>query len=186
MTVIDHPYDISLDKHLASCVPADKAPARLGEYRWPSKDGWVDIYDGSWQDTFGSTPSLQACFDDTVEWLKEEGVVITEEVLEDILEVMLERLDEGIAEHNVPWYSRGIKRELRKLGVPVTKAADLDAYFSCATENLEARRLIREFGVREAARKAENCEVFDSHYTGNLSGFTAREIAASWRRLGIC
>ena len=186
MNAIAHPFNISYQKHLPSAVRADLAPAPLGEYCWPSPNGSVDIYDLGWQDIFGGAPSLQTCYDDTVDWLKEEGVVITEAVLQDILLVMIERLAEGISEHCVPWYSRGIKRELKKLGVPVTKAADLDAYFSCATENLEARRLVREFGVKEAARMAENCEVFDSHYTGNLCGFSAREIAASWHRLGIC
>ena len=186
MTVISHPYPISYAKHLASAVPADKAPTRLGEYCWPSPNGPVDIFGCEWPNAFGSAPSLQTCYDETVEWLKEEGVVITEAVLEDILCTMLERLEEGICEHGVPWYSRGIKRELKKLGVAVTKADDLDEYFSCINEFDEAKRLVAEFGVREAARKAADCEVFDSHYTGNLCGFKPHEIIASWKRLGIC
>ena len=186
MNAIAHPYSISYARHLASAVPADKAPSPLSEYCWPSPNGSVDIDDLGWQDIFGGAPSLQTCYDDTVEWLKEEGVVISEAVLRDILLVMIERLAEGISEHCVPWYSRGIKRELKKLGVAVTKADDLDEYFSCSTEFLEAKRLVVEFGVREAARKAADCEVFDSHYTGNLSGFSAREIEACWHRLGIC
>lgn len=186
MNAIAHPYSISYARHLASAVPADKAPSPLSKYCWPSPNGSVDIDDLGWQDIFGGAPSLQTCYDDTVEWLKEEGVVISEAVLRDILLVMIERLAEGISEHCVPWYSRGIKRELKKLGVPVTKKAELYSYFSCDAEFLEAGRLVREFGVREAARKAADCEVFDSHYTGNLSGFSAREIEACWHRLGIC
>lgn len=185
---IQHPYNISFQKYLGSAVPSDQAPKASGQYCWPSKDGDIDIMcEFSWFDDFRSAPSLQQCYDDTIEYLRDEaGVVITREVLEDVLEVLVERIEEAINEHDVPWYTPGIKRELKKLGVPVTKKDELDSYFSCSTEFLEAKRLVAEFGTKEAARKAADCEAFDSHYTGNLCGYRPHEIISSWQRLGIC
>lgn len=92
-------------------------------------------------------------------------------------------IEDAILRHDVPWFSEGIKAELARDGIPVTRADVLDEYFD------SHRSLVTEILIdhtpEEASRRAADGILFDDSITGNLSAYHAKEILASWWRLKL-
>lgn len=101
-----------------------------------------------------------------------------EAVARQILDV---RLQDGIYRHQVPFYSSGVKRELKQKGIPVTKADELRAslpHFSDRFNDLLRTRSIRDVAVDIAASVE-----LDDAYRGNYAGYPASLVSRILREL---
>ena len=98
-----------------------------------------------------------------------------EAVARQILDV---RLQDGIYR---PFYSSGVKRELKQKGIPVTKADELRAslpHFSDRINDLLRTRSIRDVAVDIAAGVE-----LDDAYRGNYVGYPASLVSGILREL---
>ncbi len=102
-----------------------------------------------------------------------------------IREIALANIEEKRQAHCSPWWTEGLKADLRAQGLAVEMSELLDEFFEDKDHAQCATMMIRENGVEEAARKIANGELFDDPYRGNFSGFSARVITSCWRRLRI-
>ena len=92
-------------------------------------------------------------------------------------------IEDAILRHDVPWFSEGIKAELARDGVPVTKADVLDDYFN--SHRALVTEILTDLTPEEASRRTADGVLFDDSITGNLSAYTAKDILAAWWRLKL-
>lgn len=176
-------YNIDLSRHIRQSSSILITMPGIAGSKKPSPRRLRSV---EWGKRFGIARSLQDAFDEEVDTVREEGFAVNRQTLEALLAGMLERLEDAVARHDVPWFSKGIRRELVQHGIPVTKEDELDAFFSRRTKAIEAARFIKKFGKQKASRMAAGCMLFSSRSEGNLAGYSEREILASWKRLGLC
>ena len=101
-------------------------------------------------DLFETLPSLNAVVDSCAESLDEEGFVFLRSDLE---AVVRDELEFHLVRHEAPWFSSGIKAELKAQGEPVELDEVLDFAFSNWVE--EIKDLIQKYGEREAVNYLE-------------------------------
>lgn len=101
-------------------------------------------------DLFETLPSLNAVVDSCAESLDEEGFVFLRSDLE---AVVRDELEFHLVRHEAPWFSSGIKTELKAQGEPVELDEVLDFAFSNCVE--EIKDLIQKYGEREAVNYLE-------------------------------
>ena len=92
-------------------------------------------------------------------------------------------IDDAVLRHDVPWFSDGIKEELARDSVPVTKAEVLDDYFGSHDSLVEEVLVGRT--PKEAAQLAADGVLFDDSITGNVAAYSPQDIMASWWRLKL-
>ena len=173
-------YNISFDRHRRVLPIASAMQRQVSRCKRDDMDSF------EWLAAFEESASLQAAFDSAVEYLRRDGFLVDETALQKLLGVMVEHLHDAVDRHDVPWFSRGIRRELADHGIAVTKAEELDRFFGETGYGRYARHAVRKYGAEKAAELTAECILFDSPYRGNLAGYTKQEILASWKRLGCC
>ncbi len=134
-------------------------------------------------DYLENCPSLAAVKAEILSfWLEEAGSLPSD------AEAIVDReiaawIDDADLRHDVPWFSEGIKEELARNGIPVTKADVLDDYFGSHSWLVE--EVLNGRTPEEAALLTADGVLFDDRCTGNLAAYTAKEIMASWWRLKL-
>ena len=117
--------------------------------------------------------------DSCAESLDEEGFVFLRSDLE---AVVRDELEFHLIRHEAPWFSSGIKAELKAQGEPVELDEVLDFAFSNWVE--EIKDLIQKYGEREAVNCLEELGGPDRGYF--YAAYSDPDaVIASWHRVGV-
>lgn len=130
-------------------------------------------------DLFETLPSVNAVVDSCAESLDEEGFVFLRSDLE---AVVRDELEFHLIRHEAPWFSSGIKAELKAQGEPVELNEVLDAAFAEWVE--EIKDLVRTHGEREAVHCLEELGGPDRGYF-YAADSDPDAVIASWHRVGV-
>ena len=130
-------------------------------------------------DLFETLPSVNAVVDSCAESLDEEGYVFLRSDLEAAVH---DELEFYLVRHEAPWFSSGIKAELKARGEPVELDEVLDFAFSDWVE--EIKDLIQKYGEREAVKSLEELGGPDRGYF--YAAYSDPDaVIASWHRVGV-
>lgn len=129
-------------------------------------------------DWFMTEPSMKDLVDGCADLLSQAGFFFTRDDLESAL---YEELWYQVSRHEAPFFSDGIKAELKAQGEPVTVEAVLDAAFEDEKDTL--RWFIQKHGVHTASSE----QMLESIWGPDKGCFyyTPEQLQASWKRLGI-
>lgn len=130
-------------------------------------------------DLFETLPSVNAVVNSCAESLDEEGFVFLRSDLE---AVVRDELEFHLIRHEAPWFSSGIKAELKARGEPVELNEVLDAAFAEWVE--EIKDLVRTHGEREAVNCLEELGGPDRGYF-YAADSDPDAVIASWHRVGV-
>lgn len=132
------------------------------------------------KEMFEDLPSVSAVAEACAETLKKTGLKFEQSALQEYVDDEL--YFHGVVRHDAPWFSRGIKRCLKKKGYPVTIKDSLDEAFFNHEEGIYS--WIQEKGLKEAALSLETLWGPDCGYF-YVAKVDVQQIYASWKRLGI-
>lgn len=130
-------------------------------------------------DLFETLPSVNAVVDSCAESLDEEGFVF---LRSDLKAVVRDELEFHLIRHEAPWFSSGIKAELKARGEPVELNEVLDAAFAEWVE--EIKDLVRIHGEREAVNCLEELGGSDRGYF-YAADSDPDAVIVSWHRVGV-
>lgn len=131
-------------------------------------------------EAFETLPSIKAVVDECATGLQQKGYAFDIGELE--AQIENEALWQGQVRHEAPWFSEGIRAELKAMGCPVTIAESLDEAF-CGCEG-EIKDLIEKYGLEEAPYRLEDLWGHDHGYF-YIAYDEPEMIFESWQRLGI-
>ncbi len=132
-------------------------------------------------DLFETLPSVNAVVDSCAESLDEEGYVFLRSDLEAAVH---DELEFHLVRHEAPWFSSGIKAELKARGEAVELNEVLDAAFADCIEEIKV--LVRTHGERKAVKCLGQLGGPDRGYFYFYAAHSDPDaVIASWRRVGV-
>lgn len=140
-------------------------------------DGWerwsVIEYADSLDDALETCKSYIR--EDVPSYTERDVQVVAQVVLDVLLEDMIDR-------HGIPFCRQGLKNDLKKRGVPVTKADEL-RYSFVEHFALDLEELLRKYSIPEIAQKISYEQELDSPYYGNYCGYPPQLVTRILREL---
>lgn len=115
-------------------------------------------------------------------WVLEDVPSYDEHTAEEIaMRILDARLEDGIFRHQAPFYSNGVKRELKRRGVLVTKADELRS--SLCHFKYQINELLRSQSIKELAFEIADGAALDDAYRGNYCGYPPSLISRILREM---
>ena len=153
----------------------------------PSKIYPSDVFnmtqDWEWcsliEDADSLDDALQTCKniirEDVPSYTENDAQMVAQAVLDVLLEDMIDR-------HGIPFCRQGLKKDLKKHGVPVTKADELRySFVEHFAPDLE--ELLCKYSIPEIAQKISYEQALDSPYYGNYCGYPPQLVTRILREL---
>lgn len=155
-------------------------------YPQPDEPENVDIFgvSGGWcvDDILADVSSLEDALNSLKECVHEDVPSYEERTVEAVAQRILEvRLEDGIFRPQAPFYSNGVKRELKRRGVLVTKADELRS--SLCHFKYQINELLRSQSIKELAFEIADGAALDDAYRGNYCGYPPSLISRILREM---
>lgn len=155
-------------------------------YPQPNELENVDVFavSGSWcvDDMLAEASCLQEAMSIVKAWVLEDVPSYDEHTAEEIaMRILDARLEDGIERHQAPFFSTGIKRQLKIQGVAVTKADELRSSFCHFKYQL--KELLRSRSIKELAFEIAEGVALDDPYRGNYCGYPPSLISRILREM---
>lgn len=127
--------------------------------------------------------SLEDALNTCKSFIRQEVPSYTEDDMQVVAKVVLDVLLNDMADrHGIPFCCEGIKKDLKKLGIPVTMADELRHSFVDHFA-LDLEELLRQYSIPEIARKIAYEQELDSPYYGNYCGYPPQLVSRILREL---
>ena len=153
----------------------------------PSKIHPSDVFDMTcdWDrcSVIEDAASLEDALNTCKSYIRQEVPSYTEDDVQAVAQVVLDGLlDDMVDRHGIPFCRSGIKKDLKKRGIPVTKADELrHSFIDHFAPDLE--ELLRQYSIPEIARKISYEQELDSPYYGNYCGYPPQLVSRILREL---